>query len=75
DLLKAFEVQGRNLLIDVDIKDTAFLTIRNINKTELKTINECSPLDIFESDNLFITKAAAELFQQRYAKKEVSHAA
>ena len=66
-ILKGFGLSGRTLLIDVDPKNTAFLSIRNLSNAKLKSVQECSPLDIFESDNLLITKAAAELYQQRYS--------
>jgi large subunit ribosomal protein L4 len=67
NVLKAFDVTGRTLFLDVDPSDNTFLAIRNIAKVEVKSVNECSPLDIFSCDNLFITKAAAEAFQQRYS--------
>lgn len=66
-VLQAFAVKGRTLFIDTDPQANTVLSIRNIPKTEIKSVNECSPLDIFESDTVFITKAAAELYQQRYA--------
>ena len=65
-LLKAFDVKGKTLLVDVNPASPAYLSIRNIQKTDLKPANECSPLDIFECDNLFLTKAAAKYFQQQY---------
>ena len=67
-VLSSFETKGRVLFLDVDPKPNAFLSVRNIDKTSIQTVNSCSPLDIFESDNLFLTKAAAELLQERYAK-------
>jgi len=65
-LLKTFDAQGKTLFVDVDPEKNVFCSVRNIQKTDLKSVNECSPLDIFECDNLFLTKAAAEYFQQQY---------
>jgi len=67
-ILTAFESKGRALFIDVDPKPNALLSVRNIEKASILQVNSCSPLDIFESDRLFLTQAAAELLQKRYAK-------
>lgn len=68
-LLDTFEVEGRTLFIDVEPTDNSLLSIRNLNAANIISINACSPLDIFESEHLFLTKQAAELFQQRYSKQ------
>ncbi|MDP8244069.1 MAG: 50S ribosomal protein L4 [Candidatus Hinthialibacter antarcticus] len=68
-LLNAFEVGGRVLLIDVNPQDNALLSVRNISKTSLLPVSSCSPLDIFQSDYVLLTKAAAELYQQRYSRE------
>ncbi|MBZ0256229.1 50S ribosomal protein L4 [bacterium] len=68
-LLNAFEAEGRVLLIDVNPQDNALLSVRNIGKTDLLPVSSCSPLDIFRSDYVFLTKAAAELYQQRYSRE------
>ncbi len=68
-LLDTFEVEGRTLFIDVDPTDNTLLSIRNLSATKVISINACSPLDIFESEHLFLTKQAAELFQERYSKQ------
>ncbi len=67
-LLKTFSAEGRILFLDVNPKSNAFLSIRNIDKAFILPVNACSPLDIFESDNLFLTQEAAEFFQKRYSK-------
>lgn len=69
DILKNLDVNGRCLFVDVTPKNTAILSIRNLHKVSLLPVNACSPLDIFESDQLILTKAAAELYQERYAKQ------
>lgn len=68
-LLSAFEAGGRVLLIDVNPQDNALLAVRNISKTSLLPVSSCSPLDIFQSDFVLLTKAAAELYQQRYSRE------
>lgn len=70
DILKKFDVDGRRcLFIDVDPKDNTILSIRNLKNASIQSVNTCSPLDIFESDQLFLTRAAAELYQERYSKQ------
>lgn len=68
DLVNQFEVNGRCLLIDVTPSDKALLSFRNLADTKLVTVNDCSPLDIFESDHVVLSKAAAEVYNERYAK-------
>jgi len=68
-LLNAFGADGRTLFVDVEPKQDTLLTLRNLDKTSIVPVNSCSPLDLFESDTLFLTKAAVELFQQRYTKQ------
>lgn len=70
ELLRAFEASGRVLLIDVNPSDNALLSVRNIPKSSFLPVSSCSPLDIFRSDLVLMTKAAAELYQQRYGKEE-----
>lgn len=67
-VLKAFDATGRILFLDVNPQDNALLSIRNIPRTTLSPVSEVSPLDIYECDHVFMTKAAAELFVQRYGK-------
>ncbi len=69
EMLKAFEAGGRVLLIDVNPQDKALLSVRNINQTSFLPVSSCSPLDIFYSDFVLLTKAAAELYQQRYSRE------
>ncbi len=67
-MLKSFDADGRVLIVDVNPQPNALLSVRNIDKAVILPVNSCSPLDIFESDNLFLTRAAAEAFQERFAK-------
>lgn len=69
-LLEAFNANGKALFVDIDPKVNTLLSVRNLPNASLLTVNSCSPLDIFESDVLFLTQAAAETLQQRYAKTE-----
>lgn len=72
-LLNAFGVEkGKVLFLDVNPDNTTVLSVRNLQKTSILPASMVSPLDIFESDHLFVTKAAAELFVQRYAKEKRS---
>ncbi len=68
-ILRSFETNGRTLFVDADTKPNAYLSFRNLAQSRYMPMNICSPLDIFESDYLFITKEAADLFQKRYAKE------
>ncbi|MFB3788786.1 MAG: 50S ribosomal protein L4 [bacterium] len=68
-LLKAFGTQGKVLFVDVEPQDNALLSIRNLARAELLSIGSCSPFDIFTADRIFLTQAAAELYQQRYARQ------
>lgn len=67
-ILKAFEAKGRALFVDVTPQSNALLAVRNLAAASIVQVNSCSPLDIFESDQLFLTQAAAEFLQKRYAK-------
>ncbi|MEW6237376.1 MAG: 50S ribosomal protein L4 [Candidatus Omnitrophota bacterium] len=69
NLLKTFEAKGRTLFVDAKPDNKTLLAIRNLPSAAVQCVNSCSPLDIFESDNIFLTKAAAELYQQRYGKQ------
>ncbi|MBI1386855.1 MAG: 50S ribosomal protein L4 [bacterium] len=73
-IVSKFDAEGRVLFLDVNPNDNAVLSIRNLDKTSVLPVSSCSPLDIFKSDWVFLTKAAAELFQQRYAKEGGSEA-
>ena len=67
-LLDAFQAVGRTLFVDVEPKHETLMAVRNLASASVLPVNSCSPLDLFESDNLFLTKAAVELFQKRYAE-------
>ncbi len=67
-ILDAFETDGQTLFVDVDPTKNALLSIRNLKDVRIKSTNSCSPLDLFESEVLFFTKAAVEAYQQRFAK-------
>lgn len=68
ELLRQFESGRKALFIDVEVPGNAKLSIRNLASAKVLETGSCSPLDIFESDTVFMTKAAAEQFQQRYAQ-------
>ncbi len=68
DILKSFAMNGRTLFLDVKPMDNVLLSIRNIDKTSVLSINSCSPLDIFESDTVFLTQDAAQELGKRYLK-------
>ncbi len=70
ELINQFETDGFCLFIDVHPQDNTLLSFRNIPDAEIRTIQDCSPLEIFESDYLVLSKAAAEIYNQRYAKQE-----
>lgn len=67
-MISNFAVDKQVLILDVDPQPNAFLSVRNIKKASVLSVNSCSPLDIFESDSLILTQAAAELLQKRYSK-------
>ena len=71
-LLEAFNIEGSILFLDVHPDDRTVLSIRNIQKTDIKPAAAVSPYDIFHNDHIVMTKAAAELFVQRYAKTKKS---
>jgi len=68
-ILKAFGAEGKVLCVDVAPPENVRLSMRNLANAELQTVGSCSPLDIFQADRLFLTQAAAELYQQRYARQ------
>ncbi len=68
-LIEAFGVEGQALFVDVKPGDNVLLSVRNLTGASVLAIDICSPWDIFTSDHLFLSKAAAELFQARYAKQ------
>lgn len=68
-ILNAFEMAGRRVLfVDVNPQPTVLLSVRNLEKASILQVNSCSPLDIFESENVFLTQEAAEFLQRRYSK-------
>ena len=68
-LLDRFEARGKSLFVDVSVSNGALLTVRNLANARVLETGSCSPLDIFESDVIFLTQAAAEHLQQRYARE------
>ncbi len=68
NILDAFEVDGTTLFVDVDPQTNTVLSIRNLDYADIESTNTCSPLALFESDYLFLTKAAVESYQQRLTK-------
>lgn len=69
EILKSFQIDGRCLFVDVDPQNNTVLSIRNMDKASVLPVNSCSPLDIFQTDTLILSQAAAELYQERYAKQ------
>jgi len=67
-LVDQFDIDGFCLFVDVEPQNNTLLSFRNLPDAHIMTINDCSPLDIFESDYLILSKAAAEILNQRYAK-------
>ncbi len=67
-ILKTFAMNGKTLFLDVKPGDNVLLSMRNIDKASILSINSCSPLDIFESDTIFLTQGAAEALDKRYLK-------
>jgi large subunit ribosomal protein L4 len=68
ELVTRFEIDGRCLVIDVEPPKNTLLSFRNLANAKLVTVNDCSPLDIFESEHVVLSKAAAQLYNERYAK-------
>lgn len=67
-ILDSFESNGRVLFVDQKFSDQAALSIRNLHKVNMEETGSCSPIDIFKVDHVFLTKAAVEELQTRYAK-------
>ncbi|RJP24533.1 MAG: 50S ribosomal protein L4 [Candidatus Omnitrophota bacterium] len=75
-ILDSFHVRGKSLFVDVDPNMKTVVSVRNMKIASIESANSCSPLDLFEVDNLFLTKAAVQLYQQRLAKTGgMNHAA
>jgi large subunit ribosomal protein L4 len=67
-ILDAFEAYGNVLFIDAEPTANAMLSIRNLGNASILPVNSCSPYDLFRCDTIILSKAAAELYQERYAK-------
>lgn len=67
-ILDSFKSNGRVLFVDQKFSDQAALSIRNLKKVNMEETGSCSPIDIFKVDHVFLTKAAVEELQTRYAK-------
>lgn len=67
NILKAFETDGGVLFVDQKFSGEAALSLRNLTKVNMEETGSCSPVDIFKVNHLFLTKAAVEELQSRYA--------
>lgn len=66
-MLKAFSICGKTMIILAEADKNVYLSARNIEGMKVAYVGEMNVHDIVGSENVILTKAAAEKIQEVYA--------